>query len=305
MSENSADPGVTEQNRTNGERIFFEGIEGNRLVADLWGTGEGPVAVLLHGGGQTRNSWGGTARRLSAAGWRAVTLDQRGHGESDWSEPGHYSFLEYAADAREVFRQAADRFGVAPVAIGASMGGLSSMLVAGEDDNPPMSALVLVDVTPRMDPNGVDGILSFMGARMQAGFANLEEAADVVAEYMPHRPRPRSLDGLRKNLRLDPDGRYRWHWDPRFIEGPRPISSGRGEAPEQFVEAAAKITIPTLLVRGQMSELVGEEHAREFLERVPHAAFADVSGAGHMVAGDRNDAFTDAVLDFLGRMEAV
>ena len=234
-----------------------------------------------------------------------MTLDPRGHGDSDWSEPGHYSFLDYAADAREVFRQVEDRFGVAPVAVGASMGGLSSILVAGEDENPPMSALVLVDVTPRMDPNGVDDILSFMGARMQAGFANLEEAADVVAEYMPHRPRPRSLDGLRKNLRLDPDGRYRWHWDPRFIEGPRPISSGRRDDPDLFVEAAAKITIPTLLVRGQMSELVGEEHAREFLERVPHAAFTDVSGAGHMVAGDRNDVFADAVLEFLGRLESV
>jgi pimeloyl-ACP methyl ester carboxylesterase len=286
------------------ESISFTGIEGNRLAADLRGSGAGPVAVLLHGGGQTRHSWGGTAERLANAGWRAITVDQRGHGDSDRSEPGHYSFREFAGDAAEVFRQVGDRFGTRPVAIGASMGGLSSLLVAGEDNDPPMSALVLVDVTPRMDPNGVAGIMNFMSARMEAGFGSLEEAADAVAEYLPHRPRPRSLDGLRKNLRLDPDGRYRWHWDPRFLDGPRAISSGRDDGLNPFLEAAGKITIPTLLVRGQMSELVGEEHVREFQSLVPHAAFTDVSGAGHMVAGDKNDVFAEAVLSFLERLEA-
>ncbi len=287
------------------EQISFTGIEGNRIAADLWGGGDGPVAVLLHGGGQTRHSWGGTASRLADAGWRAITVDQRGHGESARSEPGHYSIREFSGDAREVFRQTQERFGRAPVAIGASLGGLSSMLVAGSGGEPPMAALVLVDVTPRLDPNGVAGIMNFMGARMEEGFASLEEAADAVAEYLPHRPRPRSLEGLRKNLRLDPDGRYRWHWDPRFISGPRPISAQEQEHPDVIADVVSRITIPTLLVRGQMSELVGEEHAREFLELVPHAAYADVSGAGHMVAGDRNDVFAQAVLDFLTELEEV
>jgi len=288
----------------NSKQISFVGSEGNRIAADLWGEGSGPVAVLMHGGGQTRHSWGGTAERLANSGWRAITVDQRGHGDSERSEPGHYSFREFADDAAEIYRQVEDLFGVRPVVIGASMGGLSSLLVAGEHNDPPMSALVLVDVTPRMDPNGVAGILNFMGARMEAGFGSLEEAADAVAEYLPHRPRPRSLDGLRKNLRLDPDGRYRWHWDPRFLEGPRPISSGREPDVNPFVEAARNIEIPTLLVRGRMSELVGEEHVREFQELVPHAAFTDVSGAGHMVAGDKNDVFAEAVLSFLDRLKA-
>ncbi len=290
--------------REKGTPIVFEGIEGNRLAADLWGTGEGPVAVLLHGGGQTRHSWGATARRLSASGWRAVTLDLRGHGDSDWSKPGHYSIEDYGGDARAVFAQVKERYGATPVAVGASLGGLCSMYVASQQ-KPPLSALVLVDVTPRMNPNGVSGVLGFMGERMQAGFATLEEAGDVVAEYMPHRPRPRSLDGLRKNLRLDPDGRYRWHWDPRFIKGPRPVSTGYRENPDMFVEAAANIAVPTLLVRGQMSGLGGEEHAREFCDCVPHAAFADLSGAGQRGAGDRNDVFADAVRKFLGRLETV
>ncbi|WP_436637046.1 alpha/beta fold hydrolase [Microbaculum sp. FT89] len=283
--------------------ISFSGAEGNRLAADLWGEGHGPVAVLLHGGGQTRHSWGGTAAQLAQSGWRAITVDQRGHGESARSEPGHYSFRDFADDAGAVFRQVGERYGTAPVAIGASLGGLSSLLVAGED-RPPMAALVLVDVTPRMDPNGVAGVLQFMGARMDSGFQSLEEAADAVAEYLPHRPRPRSLDGLRKNLRLDADGRYRWHWDPRFLSGPRPVSSGAERNPDVLLEAASRVSVPTLLVRGRMSELVSEEHADEFLSLVPHAAYADVSGAGHMVVGDKNDVFAQAVIDFLGRLEA-
>jgi pimeloyl-ACP methyl ester carboxylesterase len=287
------------------EEIWFSGSEGNLIAADRRGEGDGPVAVLLHGGGQTRHSWGGTAARLADAGWRAVTVDMRGHGDSDRSGPGNYAFPDFAADTRELLRQTGERFGCKPVAIGASLGGLSAMSVAGEDADPPMAALVLVDVTPRVNSDGVAGILGFMGERAQSGFGSLEEAADAVAEYLPHRPRPRSLDGLRKNLRLASDGRYRWHWDPRFINGPRPISTGRDADRDYFVRIARNITVPTLLVRGRMSELVGEEHVRQFLEMVPHAKYAVVSGAGHMVAGDRNDVFADAVVAFLSELEVV
>ena len=67
----------------------------------------------------------------------------------------------------------------------------------------------------------------------------------------------------------------------------------------RLARAARRITIPTLLVRGRMSDLLSEEGAQELLELVPHAQLADVAGAGHMVAGDRNDAFNDAVVTFL------
>jgi pimeloyl-ACP methyl ester carboxylesterase len=57
-----------------------------------------------------------------------------------------------------------------------------------------------------------------------------------------------------------------------------------------------------LLVRGRDSELVGEAEAAAFMELVPHAEIADVSGARHMVAGDRNDVFGNAVAAFLARL---
>ena len=159
---------------------------------------------------------------------------------------------------------------------------------------------MLVDITPRVDLEGVAKIQGFMRAHAREGFGSIAEAADAVAAYLPHRPRPRSHEGLKKNLRLHPDGRWRWHWDPRFLEGERRDrrrASARSSA--RWSRRRKAITIPALLVRGASSELVQEEHAKDFLELVPHADYVDVSGARHMVAGDRNDQFANAIVDFL------
>lgn len=276
----------------------FRGAEDNRLAADVYGTSGAPV-VLLHGGGQTRHSWHETARRLSVSGFRAITVDQRGHGESDWVDTAAYHFHDFAADAAALMRAVSARFGRAPVVVGASLGGIASILAAAGDDEPAIESLVLVDITPRMDPVGVARILAFMGDRLEQGFETVEAAADAVAAYLPHRKKPRSLSGLKKNLRRDPDGRYRWHWDPRFLNGPRSVDKGTAHFEEELVEAAKRLSMPVLLVRGAESELVQQSHVREFLDLVPHARYVDVSGAGHMVAGDRNDVFAAAIIDFV------
>ena len=261
-------------------------------MADAFGSSADPPVLLLHGGGQTRHSWAGTAERLARENWYAVALDLRGHGESDWSPDGEYHFEIFADDVGEVARSL-DR---PPVLVGASLGGIASLLVAARSPSP-ASALVLVDIATRMEPAGAQRIIEFMQARPD-GFGSLEEAADAIAAYNPHRNRPSDLRGLEKNLRKRDDGRYDWHWDPRFMHR-RP---GREPTPPSFEvldEIALQLKLPTLLVRGRMSDLLSQEGAEHFLRLVPHAQFADVSGAGHMVAGDRNDAFTATVVDFL------
>lgn len=276
----------------------FLGAARNRLAADVFDAAGRPV-LLLHGGGQTRHAWRKTAVALARAGWTAYAVDQRGHGDSEWVADGAYSFTDYADDAAVVAAAIQRRHGAPPVAIGASLGGMAALLAAGEADRPMFAALVLVDITPRVDRSGVSKVQGFMRAHARDGFASVEEAADAVAAYLPHRPRPRSTEGLKKNLRLHPDGRWRWHWDPRFIDGRLPVDGNRSGIEERLVAAARRLTIPAMLVRGGASELVQEEHAKEFLALVPHARFADVSGARHMVAGDRNDQFSAAILDFL------
>lgn len=282
--------------------IRFTGAEGHSLAADLWGPESGRPVLLAHGGGQTRHAWGGTAQRLADRGWASITFDQRGHGDSEWIANGDYEFDAYARDVIAIAEQIRQRFGRNPVCIGASLGGFAAMLAEGESDHQVVEALVLVDITPRVDLGGVEKILDFMAADVEHGFGSLEEAADAVAAYLPHRKRPRDLMGLTKNLRMCDDGRYRWHWDPRFLESRHPDATHRDILHKRNVVAAKGLGIPVLLVRGRQSELVSEEHVREFLEYVPHAKYTDVSDAGHMVAGDRNDLFSDAVLAFLDEL---
>ncbi|MFN8051162.1 MAG: alpha/beta hydrolase [Acidimicrobiales bacterium] len=264
-----------------------------RIEGDAYGDPSHPPVLLLHGGGQTRHSWGSTAATLAEAGWYAIAYDQRGHGTSGRSATGHYEPGRFAEDLVEI----ASQLDAAPAIVGASLGGLAGLLAEGVLAPGLFAALVLVDITPRQEREGVNRIVSFMLDKAHEGFASLDEAADAVAGYQPHRSRPRDHSGLKKNLRLGDDGRWRWHWDPNLFNSDNGLQSA--QEPGRFTHAAAQLTLPTLLVRGRLSDLVSEETAREFLELVPHAQFVDVSGAGHMVAGDRNDRFCDAVVEFL------
>ncbi len=284
------------------EGTFFTGAEGNRLAADIMDGGGHPV-IFLHGGGQTRRAWDATAEAVARQGMRAVLVDQRGHGESDWVESGNYGFSHYGADAACLIRQVEERFHMRPSLVGASLGGLAA-LTAESREGPLLETLILVDITPRLDPRGVDKIQGFMADRMEEGFATLEEAAEAISAYLPNRAPRRSLDGLRKNLRRDADGRYRWHWDPAFIKGEANINSGSDELMQELMAGLPALHLPLLLVRGMRSELVQEEHAREFVSLAPGASYVDVGGAGHMVAGDRNDVFAAEILKFLARDQA-
>lgn len=278
---------------------WFAGADGVRLAATV--IGEGPrTALLLHGGGQTRHAWDKTAVQIAHAGWTAIAIDQRGHGESGRPANGRYSFGAYGEDAMALADQIAEARGRRPVAIGASMGGIAALLALGLKADA-FAGLILVDITPHLDEGGIDRIRGFMAEKAEAGFASVEEAADAVARYLPHRPRPPSLEGLKRNLRHDPDGRWRWHWDPRFLDGPEPISRDERLYEARAEAACRALSIPTLLTRGLESELVSDEAVARFRALCPQAEVADIAGARHMVAGDRNDSFAAAIIDFLDR----
>lgn len=280
---------------------YLDGTDGLRLAADVGGPENGPTVLLLHGGGQTRHSWTGTWKVLTNAGWRAISLDLRGHGDSDWHPDGNYLLDAFAADAVAVARSLT----TPPVMIGASLGGLASLVaIAGSDPQSETArALVLVDVANRLEPDGRDRIGAFMTANPD-GFGSIDEAADAISAYNPNRPRPSDLSGLAKNLRQRDDGRWYWHWDPAFLHGRFGSTDETRTSvvqPNRLDRAAEALDIPTLLVRGRRSDLLSVEGVKDFRTRVPHAEFVDVAGAGHMVAGDRNEVFNTAILEFLDR----
>jgi pimeloyl-ACP methyl ester carboxylesterase len=278
------------------QTVTYRGVRELALVADEWNrgavSGAQPSILMLHGGGQNRFSWKNTGQVLADQGYHVVALDSRGHGDSEWAPNAEYALEVLRDDVRRVV----DEIGRPVVLIGASMGGLTGILVAHEAGPDKVTKLILVDVVPRFEKGGSARIREFMFSNID-GFETLEQAADAVAAYLPHRPRPRSPEGLRKNLRRR-DGRWYWHWDPNLMTKP-------GDDPQLRVQkmerAAIALKIPILLIRGKLSDVVSPAGVKHFLDTVPGAEFVELSEAGHTAAGDDNDAFTDAVVQFVKR----
>lgn len=268
-----------------------------RLAADRF-PAPGPTPVLLlHGGGQTRGAWGETGATLAARGWPAIAVDLRGHGESGWAPDRNYSLDAFGEDVDAIVRW----LDAPPVLVGASVGGIASMLAIADDPDLPISGLVLVDIAHRFDPDGARRIAGFMGTAAN-GFDHPGEASDAVAEYLPHRERPQDGRGIVRNLRLH-EGRWHWHWDPALLEIFAPVTQpAEVERLTRRLEAAlGRLRVPALLVRGAHSDVVTPAIAAEFPRVAPTGEVVEVAGARHMVAGDSNDPFTAAVVDFLER----
>jgi len=276
---------------------FHFNSNGVQISGDRWpGGGPGEVVVLLHGGGPTRHSWDRTAERLAAAGSTVLTLDARGHGESDWVPDRDYSIDDFVGDLL-AFVATLDR---APVLVGASLGGITSLVAAGE--HPGLArGLVLVDVVVSIERAGVNRIRAFLTAHHD-GFASLEDVAAAIEAYNPRRRRSRNLDGLRKNVRQRDDGRWYWHWDPAFISNDD--EPQRRTDRQRLRHAASAITIPTLIVRGLQSDVVSDAGIADMQRLIPRAQIVEVPQAGHMVAGDDNDVFATRLTEFLASLDA-
>jgi pimeloyl-ACP methyl ester carboxylesterase len=281
------------------ERTELRGHDGLRLQADAYGPAEGPPALLLHGLGQSRQSWGAAAARLGEQGWRAHAVDLRGHGESDRPTESAYEHADVGRDISAICASLPER----PLVVGASMGGAGSLVAQGAHEDQLYRGLVLVDITPDIDMEGGRRIVAFMAASPD-GYSDLDDAAAAIGAYRGGTGKP-SAEGLARVLRQHEDGRWRWRWDPRILDARKIWLDDPAEADAYarrmragMALGAGRLRVPALLVRGGSSDVVTLDAARALLEMIPHARFVDVADATHMVAGDRNDAFSEAVLDF-------
>ena len=288
--------------------VRISATDGLELTADEWGDPSRPPVLMCHGAGQNRHAWKATAETLARRGWFVVTVDARGHGDSDWSAEALYDSEDIGRDIVVLLR----RFKSRPVIVGASMGGMASLAAQRTATDQLYAAVVLVDITPDFDIEGARRIIAFMSGNPD-GFANLDEAADAIAAYNPHRPRPAEPSGLNRVLRQRSDGRWIWRWDPAYVTSKPGFGSDDEDTMAAHMErtrrimaeGAQAVTVPMLLVRGGQSDLVTPQAVQNFRELVPEAEFVDVAGTGHMVAGDDNDAFTEAVAEFLTRQHPV
>lgn len=278
-------------------RTTFTTTDNLSLAVDVCHAQGQPTLLFAHGFGQTRGAWHAAMVSMAERGCRCVSFDSRGHGESDWLPGGGYHMQPFAEDLAGLARAQVEP----PILVGASMGGLLGLVVAGEVRPSPFRALILVDITPRWETSGVERILAFMQAHPD-GFASYAEAADQIAIYLPQRRERKSEQQLRPLLREGPDGRLRWHWDPALLAGDL-LSESERYQPRLFA-AAAKVDVPVLLLSGERSDVVSRHTVDEFLALVPHARHIEVPGATHMLAGDANDAFTAAIAAFMEELNS-
>lgn len=272
--------------------------DGTRIVGKVFAplgaqAAQSPPVILCHGGGQTRRAWAKTAKALARLGICAAIFDTRGHGQSDRAPLGGYDEPHLVQDLEAI---AADLGGGPVLLIGASVGGIAAICAVGSG-RVAAAGLCLVDIAPRTEHQGYARIRAFMLSGL-AGFASLDEAGAAVVAY---RDAPSRADntGLAKALVLGEDGRYRWHWDPAFLDA-RHADIGTRE--ERLSALAQQIDCPLRLIRGGSSDVVSKEGAAAFLALCPHAEYVDIQDAGHMISGDHNDAFGQAIEDFVLRV---
>jgi pimeloyl-ACP methyl ester carboxylesterase len=277
--------------RVASDACFLQSADGLPLALETRGARAAPPVLFAHGFGQTRQAWTRSAQTLAAVGFRTITVDMRGHGASGRLPDGDYHLEQFLDDLLRVTRS----LEVPPVLVGASMGGLLGLALAGEVVPPPFRALILVDITPRWESAGVARMLAFMRAHPD-GFADYDEAIAAIAAYLPHRTRQKRQHELEPLLRRGDDGRLRWHWDQALLD----TVAHEGERYQpRLLEAARRIEVPVLLVSGGRSDVVSRDTIGEFIRLLPHAQHVQLPHATHMLAGDANDAFTEAIQTFI------
>lgn len=265
--------------------------DGLTLAADAYGPEDGPVVLFFHGGGQSRRSWTGVATRLGELGYRAFSIDLRGHGDSDWAEDGDYLLDAYGRDVERII----DSFDDPVALVGASRGGQAALVGAARRPGK-VAMLMVADVAPVLRDAGVDQMRGFFKASAN-GFATYDEAADILSQELGL-PRRKDASGLAKTMRQGDDGRYYWQWDPKTVAPEFLNPPSEGEALER---AATKMKDPVILVRAEFSTIVTQESVDTFRRLTPQLEVVLARGAGHMYTGDRNDAFAETLLAHLAR----
>ena len=257
-----------------------------------WGGAEKPVILFLHGGNQTGRTWDLVCLQLRQD-YRCLAIDQRGHGDSEWSYGGCYGGEDHRADI-EAFAEykGLDKF----LLVGMSMGCLNAMHYAAMNSDR-LAGLVAVDAGPWVSAGGGRDIIDFVsGNNAHPAF---EDFVTAAVSFNPRRDPELLRASLRHTLRQTVDGTWEWKADRRF-----PFDPEKMQAMIAGLEALpAKITCPTLVVRGGESNILSEENAERFANALPNGRWITVPGAGHTVQGDQPAQLVREMRGFLTKID--
>ena len=253
-----------------------------------WG-GNGHPILFLHGGGINAHTWDVVCLMLRER-YHCIALDQRGHGDSEWSPAIDYGVATQVGDVEGFI----EKLGLTnPVLVGQSMGGLNSIAYSIRH-SATMRGLVVVDVGPEINSAGTQRIREFSST---PELESLEAFLERAVKFNPIRD-PRVLRrSLFYNLRQLPTGKWSLKHDQRRASD----DSWRiaAEQREHILRDVAKISCPTLILRGGKSDVLTDEAAERFAHMLPHARWIRVENAGHNVQGDNPSGLLDAMNPFL------
>ena len=265
-------------------------LGGMRLHYLDWGVSGRPPVLFLHGGGLTARTWDLVCLALRESS-HCFALDQRGHGDSEWSPGLEYDTAAHVGDLEALI----ERLGLEhPVLVGQSMGALNALAYAARHPEA-LAGLVLVDMTPDVQVQAAQRVFDFITA--PAELDSVEEFVERAVEFNPARD-PRLLRrSLLHNLRQLPNGKWTWKYDRRGMT-PEGFEQVRGEMTAIRNELGA-VTCPTLVVRGERSDAVTDTSAAALADALPDAEWITIPDAGHTVQGDNPRALAEALSAFV------
>jgi esterase len=279
-------------------------LGGMRLHYLDWGTDGHPPVVFLHGGALTAHTWDVVCLALRRD-HHCLALDQRGHGDSEWSPAMEYGVEDHLGDIeRFVDHLGLDRF----VLVGQSMGALNAIVYASRHSDR-LAGLVSIDAGPEVSlTEGASRIVDFVQAPGELD--SVEEFVKRAQSFNPLRD-PRLLrTSLLHNLRKLPNGKWTWKYDRRpLAKSEFHLTTGShdflGELPSLLDEVrgmVSSIHCPTLVVRGALSDVISDAQASRFAELLPDGRWTRVAGAAHTVQGDNPRGLVEALRRFFAEI---
>jgi len=257
-----------------------------------WGTAGRHPILFLHGGGLNAHTWDVVCLMLRRD-YHCFALDQRGHGDSEWEPTSDYSHDSQVGDVEGFLAKLQLK---RPLVVGHSMGGFAALGYAVKHPET-LAGLVLVDIGPELNLTGSKRIRDFIA--MDRVLDSVDAFVERAMSFNPRRNPTLLRRSLLHNLRQLPNGKWTWKHDPNRMSIGKNFVEERLERAKQILDDVHKITCPTLILRGDRSDVFSDENASKFAKALPHGRWLKVPNAGHTIQGDNPAGLLDALNPFI------